>query len=273
MVTTYVYALASVSLVGLISLCGVFAIPVTRQTLSKVTFVLVSLATGAMLGNAFVHLLPESFEYVFAGRITAMSVSLLIVAGFLFCFILEKVMNLSCHHGFGHHHEEGHCHEGEQCHGSSTKGLSDIHPTGYMSLLSHGMDNFTDGILIGATYLISVPAGLATTLAIVLHEIPMEFGAFGVLVQAGFSRKGAILVNFFSAVVAAIGTLAVLVFGSMVHSLPVVLTPIGAGIVLYVTAAGLVPRLQGEHGCRQSLVQVLIMALGLGVMVAVKFLG
>lgn len=267
MVTTYVYALGSVALVGLISLCGVFAIPVTRQTLARVTFVLVSLATGAMLGNAIVHLLPESFEYVAQGKISSLSTSMLIVGGFIACFLLEKVMKLTCHHGGVHHHAEEDCPNGD-CH----KSLKEIHPTGFLSLISHAVDNFTDGILIGATYLISLPAGIATTIAIVLHEIPMEFGGFGVLVQAGFSRKGAILVNFVSACVAALGTVLVLAFGTVVHTLPTVLTPLGAGIVLYVTAAGLIPRLQSEEDSKRSLVQVLIMLLGLGVMVAVKLL-
>lgn len=268
MTTTWIYAIASVSTVSIISLMGVFAFAVKPGTLSSITRVLVSLATGAMLGNAVVHLIPESFENVAAGRISAFAVSLLILGGFLTCFALQKVLNFHCHHSGGFHHAPDDCASGD-CHDEKDTHRH-IHPTGHMSLLAHGLDNLTDGILIGVTYLVSIPSGLATSIAIVSHEIPMEFGGFGVLVSAGFSKRAAVLVNFLSGIVALAGTVAVLAFGTMIKSLPVYLTPVGAGIVLYITAAGLIPQLQQEQDRKRSALQVLIMLGGVAAMVGAK---
>ncbi len=278
MLSLWIYALASVSTVSLISLAGVLIIPVKKETLDKVLFFLVSLATGTMMGNAVVHLLPEAFEHA----TSPLAASTLILTGLLLCFLLEKVLNLRCHHSGGCHgtpecaeecsadcseraEAAEHGHEHEHGHGH-------IHHTGWMALVSHGMDNFTDGIIIGTSYLVSIPVGLATTLAVVLHEIPMEFGGFGVLVNAGFSRWRAVLVNFLSALVALAGTALTLWLGTTIQWLPALLTPIAAGIVIYITAAGLIPKLQQEKCPRRSAVQFAIMVLGILAMIAVKFL-
>lgn len=191
-----------------------------------------------MLGNAVVQLMPESFEYVEAGKMSLFSVSLLVLLGVGIFFMFEKVLNMRCHHGGVEHQSEEDCQDQKK----SLLTRGHIHPIGHMSLLSHAVDNFTDGILIGAMYLVSPGTGLATTLAIVMHEIPMEFGEFGVPVHAGFSRIGAILVNFSSALVALVGTVSILALGSHVKSLPMILTPVGCGLVLYITASGLIPR-------------------------------
>ncbi|MGH7484994.1 MAG: ZIP family metal transporter [Terriglobales bacterium] len=293
----WLYALTSVSLVSVLSLMGVFAISVKPHTLARITFVLVSLATGCMLGNAIVHLIPESFEAVQAGEINSFTVSLLMLAGFLVCFAFERVLNFHCHHSGafhhdpdgcdhehgGHGHDEAHAHDGcenacatgscgkQECEGGQCAHRHvSIHPLGHLSLMAHAMDNFTDGILIGATYLISIPAGIATTIAIVSHEIPMEFGGFGVLVKSGFTRWQAIFINFCSAIVATIGTLLVLYFGQIIHKLPVYLTPIGAGTVLYICAVGLIPQLQQEKDRKRAALTILIMLAGVAVMVVAK---
>lgn len=260
--TTWIYALLSVNLVSLIALAGLLAIPVQPKMMNRIVFVLVSLATGAMLGNAVVHLLPESFEWVEKGKISSINVSLLILLGLGICFMMEKVLNLRCHHSGVHHHSESDC-GGDEHH-------SGIHPTGHMSMLAHAVDNFTDGILIGSMYLVSIPTGIATTVAVVMHEIPMEFGGFGILVKAGMTKKGAILVNLASAGVAVIGTLLVLSIGSRVQALPMVLTPVGCGMVLYITAAGLIPRMQKETNAMRSLAQILIAGIGVAVMILLK---
>ena len=278
---TYVLALASVSLISVSSLVAAFYL--SRRPLDKIMFVLISLATGAMLGNGFVHVIQESYEYVASGKISSMTVSVLMLGGYFLSFVLHKVMHLHCHHMESHttpcetqcetlkdcvkqkhddhHHEDG---WGEAGH---------IHPNGQLSLLSHGVDNFTDGILIGISYIASIPAGLAMTWAIMMHEVPMELGGFGVLVKAGFSKRRAVLINFLSGVVAVAGTGLVLAFDSVFSSLPVILTPIGAGVVIYFAASGLVPQLQKETNKRKSLYQVLLMGVGAGFLVLCKYYG
>jgi len=265
-----IYALVSVSLVSVLALAGLLAIPVKPALMRRIIFVLVSLGTGTMLGNAIVHLIPESFEFVSKGAIAGTSVSMLILAGMCFCFVMEKVLKLHCHHGTEHVHEDKECHAHEDEDEDAHTHLHGIHPTGHMSMISHMVDNLTDGMLIGSMYLISIPAGLAVTLAILMHELPMEFGSFGVLVKAGFTKHGAVLVNLSSAFVALGGTILVLLLGSKVQSLPMYLTPVCAGMVLYITMTGLIPRMLKENNPLRSLLQVGIASIGVIVMIVLK---
>lgn len=276
---TWTYALVSVNLISLLSLMGVFAISVKPRTLSRITFYLVSLAAGCMLGQVFVHLIPESFENVASGQITSLNLSLLMVAGFVGCFLLEKLMHNHGHCpevcGFVHEVQRcDHCDEPEPDHHDDhhEESSGHIHPLGHMSLLAHVMDNFNDGVLIGITYMVSIPAGIATTIAIVSHEIPMEFGGFGVLVKYGFTRWQAIAVNFLSGVIALIGTILVLYFGTIIHNLPVYLSPLGAGVVAYIATIGLIPQLKNEPDKGRSLRGLLVMGFGLAVMIGAKLI-
>lgn len=139
-----------------------------------------------------------------------------------------------------------------------------------MSMISHMVDNLTDGMLIGSMYLISIPTGVATTLAILMHELPMEFGSFGVLVKAGFTKRGAVLVNLASAIVALAGTILVLVLGNRVQALPVYLTPICGGMVLYITMTALIPRMLKETNPLRSLLQIGIASIGVITMILLK---
>ncbi len=266
-----IYALVSVSLVSLLALAGLLAIPVKPAQMRRIVFVLVALGTGTMLGNAIVHLIPEAFEFADKGAIAGTTVSILILAGMTFCFLMEKVLKLHCHHGAEHVHEDKDCdahdEDDDEDHHTHVHG---IHPTGHMSMISHMVDNLTDGMLIGSMYLISIPAGVATTLAILMHELPMEFGSFGVLVKAGFSKHGAVLVNLSSAIVALFGTILVLVLGSRVQALPVYLTPICGGMVLYITMTALIPRMLKETNPARSLIQIAIASVGVIIMVMLK---
>ncbi len=266
-----IYALVSVSLVSVLALAGLLAIPVKPAQMRRIVFVLVSLATGTMLGNAIVHLIPESFEFANKGAIAGTTVSILILAGMTFCFLMEKVLKLHCHHGAEHVHEDKNCdsHDDDDDADHHTH-VHGIHPTGHMSMISHMVDNLTDGMLIGSMYLISIPAGVATTLAILMHELPMEFGSFGVLVKAGFTKRGAVLVNLSSAIVALFGTILVLVLGSSVQALPVYLTPICGGMVLYITMTSLIPRMLKETNPVRSLTQIAIASIGVIIMVMLK---
>lgn len=271
MSSNVIYAIASVSLVSLLALAGLLAIPVKPAQMRRIVFVLVALGTGTMLGNAVGHLIPESFEFVEKGAIAGTTVSILILVGMCFCFVMEKVLKLHCHHGPGHVHEDTDCHahdeDGDEDHHVHQHG---IHPTGHMSMVSHMVDNLTDGMLIGSMYLVSIPAGVATTLAILMHELPMEFGSFGVLVKAGFTKHGAVLVNLSSAIVALFGTILVLALGETVKSLPVYLTPLCGGMVLYITMTSLVPRMLKETNSFRSLVQIGIASIGVIIMIMLK---
>lgn len=259
-------AYGSTSLISISSLAAVWYIARSKHSIATLTFVLISLACGTMLGNAFVHLGPESYENVEAGKITGMNVALLWVAGYLFCFFMESFLNLHCHHSGTHMemHDEDEDHDHDHANGH-------IHPTGHMALISHAVDNLTDGIVIGAAFLVSIPVGLCTALAIISHEIPLEFGGFGVLVKAGYTRLQAVFINFCSGLVALAGTALILHLGSVFKSLPVYSTPVCGGIVSYIVCTGLMPHLSKEPDKRRALISLAIFLVGLGIMIATKY--
>jgi zinc and cadmium transporter len=184
------YAIASVILVSLVSLVGVVTISVSEERLRSALFVLVSLAAGAMFGDTFIHLLPESFQK--PGETLLPSISVL--CGILAFFVLEKFLL------WRHQH--------------TLESNKSIHPLGYLNLIADGVHNLIDGMMIGASYLVSVPIGIATTLAVVFHEIPQEIGDFGILLQAGFTKRRALFFNFLSATLALLGTALALIVGS-----------------------------------------------------------
>ena len=248
MTTTYLYAFASVTLVSLISLVGVFALSLKEEILRKYIFIFISLAVGALLGDAFIHLIPEAFEEA----VNPLSISILLIAGILFFFILEKFMHW-------HHHGD----DTEENH---------IHPIGRLMLVSDGVHNFIDGIIIGISFIISIPLGLATALAVVLHEIPQEIGDFAVLLHAGYSKKRALWLNFASALSAVAGVVFAFVVGDTSENLIPYFLPIAAGGFIYIAIADLIPELHKTKEVKYSVLQLVAVALGIFTMIALTFL-
>lgn len=243
------YAIASVTVVSLVSLVGIITISVNEQRLRSVLFVLVSLAVGAMFGDAFIHLLPESFQKSADTLMPSMSV----LAGILGFFILEKFLR------WRHQH--------------TLESNNRIHPLGYLNLIADGVHNLIDGMMIGASYLISLPLGIATTLAVVFHEIPQEIGDFGILLHAGFTKKRALFFNFMSATLAMLGTTIALLVGSSLESFSSVMLPFTAGGFIYIAGSDLLPELQKELEPAKSTVQLLAMAGGIGLMLILRLVG
>lgn len=258
------YALLSVSMVGLLAFAGILSLTMSKRALRFVVESLVALAAGAMLGNALLHLLPESFEH----GMSAASVAEYIGAGFLGCFLLVKLVNFA---GGGAHHcgDEPLLDEdtvGEQ------KPLKDIHSSGFISLISHAVDNFSDGALIAVSYLASFELGIATTIAVILHETPMEFGGFGVLVRSGFSIRNAVLINVGSACIALLGACTVLFTGLNVEQAGW-LTPVACGVMLYNSAVGLMPQLLKNSTWKTTLIQTSLVVAGFGIMALLRLVG
>jgi zinc and cadmium transporter len=243
------YAIASVTVVSLVSLVGIITISINEQRLRSVLFVLVSLAVGAMFGDAFIHLLPESFQK--PGDTLVPSVSVL--AGILGFFILEKFLL------WRHQH--------------TLESNNRIHPLGYLNLIADGVHNLIDGMMIGASYLISLPLGIATTLAVIFHEIPQEIGDFGILLQAGFTKRRALFFNFLSATLAVFGTAVALLVGSSLESFSSVMLPFTAGGFIYIAGCDLLPELQKELDAAKSTVQLVAMSGGIGLMLILRMVG
>jgi zinc and cadmium transporter len=243
------YAIASVILVSLVSLIGIITISVSEERLRSALFVLVSLAAGAMFGDTFIHLLPESFQK--SGDTLVPSISVL--AGIVAFFVLEKFLL------WRHQH--------------TVASNNRIHPLGYLNLIADAVHNLIDGMMIGASYLVSLPIGIATTLAVVFHEIPQEIGDFGILLHAGFTKRRALFFNFLSAMLAMLGTAVALVVGSNLESFSAVMLPFTAGGFIYIAGSDLLPELQKELEATKSIVQLAAITAGIGLMLILRTLG
>jgi len=243
------YTLISVLIVSLISLVGVLTLSLKASTIKKWLIYLVSFSAGALLGDVFIHLLPEIAEEPGFG----LDISLYILSGILFSFIVEKVINW------------------RHCHHPTTK--EHPHPFVLMNLFGDFLHNFVDGLIIGASYLASIPVGIATTIAVVLHEIPQEIGDFGILLHGGFSKNKALFLNFVTALSAILGAVVSLVLGVIVENSLVFLIPFAAGNFIYIAGADLIPELHKyEFTTKGSFFQLLAIILGIGVMTLLLFL-
>ncbi|HEY4493883.1 MAG TPA: ZIP family metal transporter [Candidatus Paceibacterota bacterium] len=243
-----IYIFASVILVSLVSLVGVLLLSIQEQFLKKYIFIFVSIAVGALLGDAFIHLIPEAFE----GSLGSLLTSNLIIGGILIFFVLEKFMHW---HHHGDDHDEHH-----------------IHPAGRLVLISDGVHNLIDGLIVGVSFLASVPLGVATTLAVILHEIPQEIGDFAVLIHAGYTKKRALWLNFISALFAVLGAVAAMILGGAGEAISVWILPLAAGGFIYIAVADLIPELHKAKESRHAILQVAAVILGVLAMVALVFL-
>lgn len=251
MFDVYFYSIAAVLVVSLISLVGVFTLGIAHKSLRRFLIFLISFSAGALLGDAFIHLLPEIVEeYGFSSQI-----SLLVLLGIALFFVLEKFIHWEhCH---GHVLEEGH-----------------IHSFAYMNLIGDGFHNFLDGVIIASSFLINVPAGIATTIAVALHEIPQEIGDFGVLLHGGFSKGKALLINFASALMAVVGAIVALLIGGYIGNIELFLVPIAAGGFIYIAASDLIPELHKHSNGKaiNSILQLVMFILGIVAMYLLLFL-
>jgi len=249
----YVYTLASVFIVSMVSLIGLFTLSLKEDVLRKYIFLLVSLAIGALLGDAFIHLIPESFE-----SLDATLVGLLIIVGILAFFILEKFLHWHHSHGL---EDEG-CADQYREHEEAQGEGGGIRPLGHLVIVSDGVHNFLDGVIIAASYFVSAEVGIATTAAVMLHEIPQEIGDFGVLLHAGFTRMRALFVNFLSALSAVLGALAVLFLNETLETAILWLVPLAAGGFIYIASSDLIPELHKTEHAGESLLQLAAIAIG-----------
>jgi zinc and cadmium transporter len=250
------YTLVSVFLVSLISFVGVMSLSVRKDKLEKVLLYVVSFSAGALFGDVFIHLLPEMIEK--SGF--TLAAGLYILAGILGSFIIEKVVRWKHHH----HHLCGHKSHHTQHH---------VRPFAVMNLIGDGVHNFLDGIIVGVSYVISLPAGIATTLAVIAHEIPQEMGDFGVLLHGGFSRSKALFFNFISGLTAILGAVVALSLQSSIVNINGVLIPIAIGGFIYIAGSDLIPELHRKNGFSESTWQVISFVLGVLVMMLLLLLG
>lgn len=239
---TEFYILASVLIISLISLAAMFTLFIKNNKIyNTIAILTISLAAGGLLGEVFIHILPES-----TAEQGMLKTTLLVLFGLVAFFILEKFLLWR-----------------------NLKNKSGIKTVGQMSLLTYGIHNFMDGFVIGAAYLISIPLGIATTLAVCIHEIPMEIGEVGILVKSGFSRAQVILFNLASSSTAILGALLAIYIGVRLKNTPTLVFTFMAGAYIYIIGFGLFPLLKNELRSSRATGHFLAMGMGIGVMLLI----
>jgi zinc and cadmium transporter len=229
-------------LVSLIGFVGVVALAISDRMLKKILLCLIGLSAGALMGGAFLHLLAESVTVS-----DPETVFLITLLGYVLFFVLEKVM-------------WRHCHE-KDC---------KIHTFAYLNLVGDGVHNFIDGLIIASSFIVSVPLGFVTTLAVAIHELPQEIGDFGVLVYGGFGKRKALVLNFVTALTAIAGGIVGFFLSQYIGDTTKFLLPFAAGGFIYIAASDLVPELHKETDIWRSLTVFGFFLLGIFLMLAVK---
>ncbi len=237
--------LAAIAGISAISALAALFYPARSKKIHGLMLVFVGVAVGALLGDAFIHLIPEATESL--GDHTALWVLL----GMGIFFILEKFLHW-------HHHHEPHEAPEDACEDCDDH----VRPFGFLIIFSDILHNVVDGVIIAAAFLVSTEAGIATTLAVALHELPQEIGDFGVLLHAGFSRTRALFANVASALSAFLGAGLVFLLGSQSEAMIPALSALAAGSFIYIAAADLVPELHKHARARDSLIQFLAVIVG-----------
>jgi len=243
----WAYTLSGVVIVSLISLVGIVTLFFNKNRLEKMLIYLVSLSAGTLLGDAFIHLIPEALE----DTENTLSPSIFILVGILLFFLLEKLIHWR------------HCHE-VACD-------KHPHPFSYMILFGDSIHNFIDGLIIAASFLVSIPLGIATTIAVIFHEIPQEIGDFGSLVYGGFSKLRALVLNLLTALAAILGAILVLVLNFSSENLVKFLVPFAAGGFIYIALSDLIPELKKHSEIKKTLGQIVMFIVGIGIMLTLVF--
>lgn len=258
-----VMTLGSVFVVSLVSLVGVAAFSLREDLLRRSLYLLVGLAAGALLGDAIIHLVPESLEAIGSERLFGLTV----MSGVVAFFILEKYLRWHhAHHGVEEEHEG---HERFEKQGAGHEPHAHLAP---MVLVADGVHNMVDGAVIAASFLVSPALGIATTIAVFLHEIPQEISDYALLIHSGLSRMRALFFNFLSGLTALLGAALVLLLNDSLESLGAYAAAFTAGAFIYLAAADLVPELHKTTAGRRSVLEFLAFVIGIGLMFALTFL-
>lgn len=240
------YAIVSALIISLLSLAGIFFLALSDKRLKKILLHLVGFSAGALIGGAFLHLMPETLS-----KSESLPAFSYLILGVIIFYIMERFLK------WHHCHENGHC---------------DVHTFTYMSLVGDAIHNFIDGIVIVSAFSSNVMLGIVTSVIIIGHELPQEIGDFGVLVYGGFSKKKALLFNFLTAITAVLGVLAGFILGQSIEGFNTILLPFAAGGFLYIAMSDLIPELHKEENITKSFTQFLLFVAGVGLMLLIKIL-
>lgn len=230
MLTALLFAL----LASIADLSGLFLFW-KRGWAARYSNLLVSFAAGALLGAAFLELIPEMLEW--GGSFG------LVLVGILIFYLFERVIFLY------------HCHDGE----------CDVHTFSYMMLIGNTLHDFSDGVIIALTFLIDSHLGIITALAVIAHEFPAGVGEFSVLLHGGFKELQALLYTILSILATPLGALATLALAGRIESIMGALLALATGGFIYIAAVDLIPETHREFNRRRALIQGILLVTGIAV--------
>lgn len=242
-----IYGLTAALVIGLLSLGGAITFSISERLLSRVALFLVAFSTGALIGGAFFHLIPEALEIA-----PVIQTFGYLIVGIAIFFVLERYLKWR------------HCHDDGDC---------EVHTFTHMSILGDGLHNFIDGLVIISSFSISIELGIITAIAMAAHELPQELGDFGVLVHGGYSRRKALGWNFVTALTAILGVLVGYFLISSFEYVNAILLPVAAGGFIYIAMSDLVPELHKEPKISKSVLNFMLFLAGIGFMLLVKLYG
>ena len=247
MATIQMTTILATLVVSVFSLTGILALSLKEETLHKILFFLIAFSAGTILGAALFDLLPEAVEHI-----EESIVFVYIASGFVAFYFLERF--IYWYHGHGHHSDI----ESQEIE-PVTKGFA------YLNILGDAIHNFIDGMIIAAGFTAAFPVGIATTIAVIFHELPQEMGDYGILIYAGFEKSKALLLNFAAAFSVVLGGIFASFFLETVEALSGILISYSAGAFIYLSASELIPELQEEKDFNRSLIQFVVFLIGLAV--------
>lgn len=231
----FFWIIISTFLVSLISLIGIFTLGIQKHFLDNILFGLIGFSAGTLIGSTFLHILPEALE-----KSSSIAVFYGVILGIVIFFFLERYFYWR------------HCHDS-----------SHLHAFTYLNLAGDGLHNLIDGMAIAASFLVSVKIGIATTLAVIFHEIPQELGDFGVLVYGGLSRNKALFYNFISGLAAMVGAIIGYFLSGLIVNFSDFILPLTAGGFIYIATSDLIPELHKEKDPRRSSLAFIAFLLGI----------
>lgn len=222
---------------SVVSLIGGVLLLYKEKFALKASHFLSAFAGGALLGTAFFDLLPEAQEAAKNSSINIFWWTLIGVLGF---FTLER---------FIHHHSQSH----------NPQEKSTVVP---LIVIGDTVHNFIDGVAMAGTFLVSIPLGIVTSLAVAAHEIPQEIGDFGLMLSKGVNRKRVLLINFYSASAAMVGAILTYMAKDSVEGLLPAILGLTAGFFIYIAASNLIPEIHSRENQKIAFWETVMLFMG-----------
>jgi len=239
------WIILSTSAMSLIALIGIVTIFLDERLLKKIILPLVAFSAGALIGGAFLHMLPEAINSIGPN----IGIFIWLIIGFSLFLLLEQFLNWH------------HCHKPP----SEYK-----HPVTYLILVADGIHNFIGGLAIAGAFIVDIKVGIITWLACAAHEVPQELGDFGILIHGGWKKSTALIFNFLSALTIILGGLTAYFISFKINI--AFLLPFAAGNFIYIAASDLIPEIKHSTSIKNAIINFVFFILGVLLLLAVKLI-